>query len=254
MPEPIYGTTTERIYLRIPEFYRTLDSQNEWYLKKYISSIGDELNEVDTLLARIEFIPPEDRAEYYASLGPLSTYERPAGIEDPALGFEPIGLTSDLLDGRTANTEWLPYLGQLIGSDILSLPTEAERRDAVIYNYLGFRAGSRAALEDAAKRVLTGSKYVRVYPHRDGAGGSIFAEGTQWDILIITKTEETPSPEDIEDEILRKGAKPAGVVLHHIAYALTWEVLEASFPNWAALEAAGSWNNIEFNNAELLPV
>lgn len=254
MAEPTYTPTTERLYLKVPEFYRVLDAQNDWHFKKYISAIGDQLDEIETLVARLEYIPLEDRANYYASLDEFNTYSRPAGLETTEFGYEPIGETSDLLDARTSDYDWLPYIAQLIGADISGLTTESERRDAIIYNYLGFRAGSREALEDAAKRVLTGDKYVRVYPHRDGSGGSIFSEGTQWDILIITKSEETPSVEDIVAEILRKGAKPAGVVLHHIAYALTWEVLEVSFPNWSAIEAAGSWNNLEFNNADLLPV
>jgi len=252
--EPIYTPTTERLYLKVPEFYRVLDSQNDWHFKKFISSIGDQLNDIELLVARLEYIPPEERAEYYASLDEFNTYVRPAGLETETFGYAPIGETSDLLDARTSDYDWLPYIAQLIGADISDLTSEADRRDAIIYNYLGFRAGSREALEDAAKRVLTGSKYVRVYPHRDGSGGSIFSEGTQWDILIITKTEETPSVEDIVAEILRKGAKPAGVVLHHIAYALTWEVLEATFTSWSAIEAAGSWNNIEFGNADLLPL
>ena len=252
--EPTYTTTTERLYRRLPEFYRVLDSQNDWHFKKYISSIADQLNDIDTLVARLEYIPPEDRADYYASLDADNTYVRPAGLEQEEFGFAPIAETSDLLDARTSDLGWLSYLAQLIGADISDLVTESERRDAIILNYLGFRAGSREALEDAAKRVLTGSKYVRVYPHRDGAGGSIFSEGTQWDILIITKSNETPSVEDIVDEILRKGAKPAGVVLHHIAYAVTWEIIEATFPTWNNIEAVGTWQNIEFGNAELLPV
>ena len=252
--EPIYTPTTERLYRRLPEFYRILDSQNDWHFKKYISSIADQLNDIDVLVARLEYIPPEDRADYYASLDEYNTFARPAGLETETLGFAPIGETSDLLDARTSDSAWLAYIAQLIGADISDLVTDTDRRDAIIFNYLGFRAGSTEALQDAAKRVLTGSKYVRVYPHRDGAGGSIFAEGTQWDILIITKSEETPSVEDIVAEILRKGAKPAGVVLHHIAYAVTWEVLELTFPTWANIESVGTWNNIELGNADLLPV
>ncbi len=254
MSEPTYSTSTERIYKRLPEAYRILDAQNDWHFKKYISSISDQLNDVDTLVARLEYILPENRVDYYNSLTAYNTYVRPAGIEDPVYGFDPIGETSDLLDGRTADETWLPYIAQLIGASVTTLDTEDEKRDAVILNYLGFRAGSREALEDSAKRVLTGTKYVRVYPHRDGAGGSIFSVGTQWDILIVTRPEETPSPEDIELEIVRKGAKPAGVILHHIAYTLTWEILESALPTWTAVETAASWDILETGTAEYLPV
>ena len=254
MSEPIYTTTTERIYKRLPEVYRILDAQNEWHFKKYISSISDQLNDIDTLVARLEYILPEDRIDYVNSLNQYNTYTRPAGLEDAAYGFDPISETSDLLDGRTADEDWLPYIAQLIGASITTLDNEAEKRDAVILNYLGFRAGSREALEDSAKRVLTGTKYVRVYPHRDGLDGSVFHVGTQWDILIITKPGETPSPEDIELEIVRKGAKPAGVILHHIAYTLNWEILESTLPTWTAIDAIASWDVLEAGLAEYLPV
>ena len=253
MTEPTYATTTERVWRRLPEAYRTFDASQDWAFKKYISSVTDQLSEVDQLHERLRYVFPEERPDYYAALDEYNTYERPAGLENPALGWAPIAETSDLFDGRTADVDWLPYIGQLIGADLSGLNTEAERRDAVILNYLGFRAGSREALEDAAKRVLTGTKYVRIYPQRDGAGGSIFSTGTQWDILIITKDEETPSFEEVIAEILRKGAKPAGVVLHAIAYSFTWEVLEFTFPTWTSIEATGSWDIFEIGNPDALP-
>ena len=252
--EPVYTPTTERLYRRLPEFYRILDSQNDWHFKKYVSSIADQLNEIDLLVARLEYIPPEDRADYYASLNEYNTYARPAGLETGSLGFAPIGETSDLLDARTSDSSWLAYIAQLIGADISDLATVTDRRDAIIFNYLGFRAGSTEALQDSAKRVLTGTKFVRVYPHRDGAGNSIFSIGTQWDILIITKNEETSNFEDIVNEVLRKGAKPAGVVLHHIAYNVTWEIIETFFSTWSNIESLSSWDNLELGNADLLPL
>lgn len=255
MAEPTYSITTERIYHRLPEFYRTLDAQHDFHLKKYISAIADELYDIEQLVARLENIPPAKLADYYATLDAYTTYVRPDGVEDPVLGFAPIGETSDLFDGRTADADWLPYIGQVIGADILSLNTEEDRRDAVIRNYLGFRAGSREALENAAKQVLTGEKYIRVYPHRDGAGDDIGHEGTEWDILLITKGSETPGGTAVVDEILRKGAKPAGVVLHHMTYSITWLNFETMYPSWSAVESNGvTWANIETGNAELLPV
>lgn len=255
MTEPTYDPTTERIYARLPEFYRTMDEQVDWQFKKFVSAVVTSLFDIDLLTARVEYIPPENRADYYASLDAHTTYERPDGIEDPDIGYDPIGETSDLIDGRTADAEWLPFIAQLIGADISRLYTTEDRRDAVVRNYLGFRAGSREALENAAKQALTGGKYVRVYPHRDGAGSSIYSEGTEWDVLIVTKIAETPSFQNIVDEVQRKGAKPAGVVLHHLLYTLTWDNLETMFSTWATLESnGGTWENIEFGNADLLPL
>lgn len=272
IPEPIYSVTTERLYSRLPEVYRTLDSQNGWQFKTYISAIGDALNEIDLLAARIRYVPHEDRADYYATLDESNTYTRPVFSDD--LRYEeqekydgfwtfdgkmfpvlPVGETSDLLDGRSADAEWLPFIGQLIGADLTALIASRDLRDAVVRNYLGFRAGSREALEDAAKSALTGTKYIRVYPHRDGAGGDYTHLGTQWDVLLITRPEETPGAGVVVNEIIRKGAKPAGVVLHHITYSIIWSNMESMFPTWTTIESEGyTWENIEQGNPDLLPV
>ena len=251
--EPTYSVTTERIYARLPEFYRVLDSQQGYALKTYISSIGDQLYTIEQLVARIEYIPEEDRADYIASLDEYNTYVRPFGVEDPTYGYAPLGETSDLLDGRTADDDWLLYIGQLIGADLRKIYDLALRRNAVTNNYLGFRAGSRQALIEAVQAVLTGDKFVRVYTHRDGAEGSVSSEGTEWDVLIITKPTETPTGIDIPAIIVDKGAKPAGVVLHHILYGAVWSDIETMFPTWGDIETLGStWGNIEIGNADLL--
>lgn len=272
--EPQYTVTTERIYRRIPEFYRTLDRKNNYHLKKYISAMGDVLFEIDLLVARLEYVPPQDRADYYAARNQYNTYYRLAksmplydgeylyngdfaydGVVIPSVnGVLPIGETCDLFDGNTAEVEWLPYIGQAIGADLRQLPLEEEQRDAVTRNYLGFKAGSRQSLEEAAKRLLTGTKFVRVYPHRNGADSSLASIGTKWDMLLVTKPDETPNTTDIIAEIIRKGAKPAGVKLHHITYVATWDALETLFISWGAIENARTWGNIELGNAELLPL
>lgn len=253
MDEPIYSVTTERIYARLPEFYRVMDAQQDYALKTYLSAIGDELYAVEQLVARVEYIPEEDRPDFYASLDQYNTYVRPDGVEDPEYGFDPIAETSDMLDGRTADSGWLLYIGQLIGADLRTVYDLDKRRKAVTNNYLGFRAGSRQALIAAVQSVLTGDKFIRVYPHRDGDAGSVSSVGTEWDVLIITKPDETPSGTTVIDTILAEGAKPAGVVLHHITYVAIWSDIETMFPTWGDLETLGNtWENIESGNADLL--
>jgi hypothetical protein len=253
MSEPTYSVTTERTYDRLPEAYRTLDAQNDWQFKKYISSIVDQLGDIDVLVARIGYIPPEDRKDYYDSLNEFNTYQRPAGIEDPDLGFLPIEQTSDLFDARTADSDWLDYIGQLTGADTTRFPTPDEKRDVLINDFLGFRAGSKLAVEASVKSLLTGTKFSRVYPQRDANDGDIFSVGTQWDVLIVTRPEESPSSSIIIDKVIRDGAKPAGVVLHHLAYALVWSILETDFATWTAIEALGNWSNLELAGADNLP-
>lgn len=254
MSEPTYSATTERLYARLPESYRNLDIQQNWELKKFISSIADQLGDIDALIQRIEYIPENERFAYYSALNQYNTYQRPPGIEDPAYGWSPMGETSDLIDGRTANLEWLDYIGMLTGAQVRPLETEDEKRDAIIRGYLGLTAGSRQAVEDAVKRVLTGTKYARVYPQRDGAGGNPLSPGTQWDVLIVTRASETPIGIDLAAEVTNKGAKPAGVILHHIPYNIVWLVIETSFDTWAKIEATLTWGNFETANADDLPL
>jgi hypothetical protein len=255
MDEPVYSVTTERLYRRLPETYRVLDAQNEWQFKTYISSITDQLNDLDELQARFDYVPPDQRPDFYAALNKYNTYTRPAALEDPAYGWSPVYETSDLLDGRTANVEWLPFIGQMLGASFTHLTTDAARRDAVVNNFLGYRAGSTAALEAAVLSVLTGTKYVRIYPHRDGLAGSTTHEGTMWDILIITKASETAGgASSIVDAITDKGAKPAGVLIHCITYSLVWTTLESTFNTWTKIENTLTWDNLESSNAEDLPL
>lgn len=265
LEEPIYSTSTERLYRRIPEFYRVLDAKNDWHFKKYISAVGDQLDDIDLLVARLEYINPEDRANYSASLDEYNSYLRResttyyAGLSEyityadlaaantdyySLTQLPPISETSDLLDSRTADPEWLDYIAQLTGANISGLTNVQDRRIALQYNYLGFRAGSKESIENAVKNVLTGTKFVRIYPQRNGAGGSVTSVGTQWDILIVTRVQETPSQQEVIDEIVRKGAKPAGTVLYCISYSIDWNSISSLLPVWSNIEQAGSWNNL----------
>lgn len=249
MDEPIYSVTTERIYSRLPEMYRTLDTQNEYQLKTYLSAITDELHDIDLLDARFDYIPPEHNRYFQEALTPLTTYERPAELEDPTLGWAPLSQTSDLLDARTADREWLVWLAQLVGTDIRILHDDATRRDAIINNYLGYLVGATESVENAVKQLLTGEKFSRVYPHKDDT----LLLTNMWDILIVTKADETPDDLDVVAEIERKGVKPVGVVLWHIAYAVTWTVIELTLPDWDTIESIGTWDNLELGDPELLP-
>lgn len=43
--------------------------------------------------------------------------------------------------------------------------------------------------------------------------------------------------------------KPAGVVLHYATHSSSWNTFEANYPTFDAVEAAGSWDNIEATGA-----
>ena len=263
MTEPIYGTTTERLYKRLPAVYRHFDSQLHtddnatlpilYPLKKFLSGLTDQLHDVDTTVERLKYVPIERRTEYINAKNSLNTYTRPAGLEDPTYGFDPINYTSDLFDARTADPEWLAWLGKLLGVKVKDEESEAAKRDKVVYAYVGFKAGSKQSMGNAVKEVLSGTKFARVFDHSTVVGGLLTPSVSEWDVTIMTKTSETPVPFDLAEVVTSKGAKPAGVVLYYLAYAITWGVLETALPTWTAIEATLTWDNLETSGAEGIP-
>jgi hypothetical protein len=152
--------------------------------------------------------------------------------------------TSDLVDAASADDSWLPWLGQLFGVDLAPGLNVIERRDAVRYASSGFKAGSKPALGDAVRSELTGTKSVAIYDHSTDAPSGVGA-GTQWEVLIVTRSSETPAGgAAILDAVARKGAKPAGVKLYHKSVEATWATIEATYPTWADWETK-TWSQIE---------
>lgn len=218
MAEPIFSTTMERLYDRLPEFYRTADEVYDWPLKRWLASVVDIHGEIDVLYDRINYIDPND-------------------------GGDPTD-TSDLVDPTTADNAWLDWMAQLVGVTLKKGLSETERRNAIIYATTGWRSGTKAAVAAAAKTVLTGTQYAQVYDHSQVSGESMIAGG-EWDVTVVTRTTETPDPSAVLDAIIKQGAKPVGVVLYHLAYAAAWSSLETNLPTWNDIEAVGSWVRIE---------
>ncbi|KWW97390.1 hypothetical protein LI90_4362 (plasmid) [Carbonactinospora thermoautotrophica] len=129
--------TTERWYGRLPEFYRDADAQEQsgdgYPLLRYLSLLGDQAGEVETVLDR-------------AAAGELSDPQR----ADPA---------------------WLPWLGQLVGVRMPPATTVQAWRDAIEDGASGWRSGTREAIAAAARTVLTGTRYVDVRPHEGKTTG-----------------------------------------------------------------------------------
>lgn len=223
MPEPAYSPTTERLYSRLPDFLRAADSRNDWIMKRWVSSIADSQGDVDLLLSRIDYWPVEH-------------------------GGAP-GDTSDLVDPTTADAAWLEWIGQLFGVRLYPGMTLLERRDAVRFASSGFRAGTRAGMADAAKTALEGTRYAVVYDHSTFGIG----DGGEWDVMVVTRSSETPSPAAVLRSVIRKRAKPAGVLLWHRSYGTPWADLQIAYPTWADWEATKTWNEIEERGLDALP-
>lgn len=205
MPAPVYTALTERLYGRLPELLRIADVAADYPLKRYIGAVADRLGDIEVIADRIA--------------------------------------AGDLADPLLADDAWLDWLGQTVGVRLDPKLTAVERRDAVRFAPSGWRAGTKAAVADAAKSELTGTRYADVRDHSvPGAGG--IGTGGQWDVVIITRSSETPNGAAVVAAVLAKGAKPAGVTLYHRAYEATWAQIETAFPTWDALEGK-TWTQIE---------
>ena len=243
---PFMSLLVDRLYHRLPEFYRQFDADDEtWTLKRYLAAMLKQGGDIDDTITRIAGDRPVGPAtpEPWALRGEELTQWRANRLNRP----------SALGDPEQADAAWLPWLAQLVGSTLDPSATEQEKRDTIRYATSGWRGGTRSAIADAAKTALTGSKYARVVPHMIPVSGSLNA-GSIWDITIVTRTAETPDPGAVLDAVMRKGVKPAGVVLHHAAYGASWDQIEAVFPQWAPHWESLTWDQLEQAGLMYVPI
>jgi hypothetical protein len=199
MPRPDVADLTDRLYDRLPAMYRDADEPLDFPLLRWLSLLLDPAGELDVLHDRLA----------------------PADLTD----------TSELADPATADLAWLPWLAQMVGVRLSRDLTGQAARDAVQFASSGYRGGTKAAVADAAKSELTGTRYAQVFDHSTDA--SVIGAAGEWDVLIVTRTTETPSVARVLDAVVAKRAKPVGVVLYHRAYNATWGQVQTVFPTWA---------------------
>jgi hypothetical protein len=214
VPSP--GAVLDRLWSRLPEHYRLADAEQgsaatltNHPMYRWLAGVCAQLGQVEALINRFDSDQGDGR--------------------------------SDLTDPAGADVAWLPWLAQFVGVQLAPGLSEMEKRDAVRYASAGWRAGTKSAIADAAKTELTGTRFARVYDHTVNQPG----DGGVWDVLIVTRTTETPDVPAVLAAVLRRGAKPAGVVLRHRAYEASWDTVTATYPTWTALQAAGSWDRIQ---------
>lgn len=249
MAEPVVTTFTRRWYERLPAFMRDADVDQDWALLRFLSLLGDQAGEVEALFDRIAYVAPDDY--------------RPGMVANPAWD------TSELVDPALADAGWLPWLAQLVGVKLLPLMAEADRRSAIADASSGWRVGTKVAVKAAVRTRLSGSQYVELHTHSTSAG---VGTGGAFDVLIVTKDSETlgwhaleanaPTWADVEalgsweavellanaklaETIAAAGAKPAGVKFWWAPFRASWGAIEAEFPTWTDIEAAGSWAAIQ---------
>lgn len=215
MPRPVLspdpGPALERLYDALPDHYRSADEPAGFPLYRWLAGVVGQLGEIDALIDGIDY-------------------------DDTVPGD-----TSTLADPQVAPVAWLPWIAQLVGVRLSADLTEQQARDAVQFASSGWRAGTKQAIADAARSELTDTKYAVVYDHSIANPG----DGGPWDVMILTRTSETPDPAAVLAAVIARGAKPAGVVLHHRTYESGWDTVTSTYPTWADWQAAGSWAAIE---------
>lgn len=230
---PFISETAQRLYERLPRAYRYMDSQNDYALKRYLAACAVVPGKIDDLVDRIRGSRP---------IGPAQPEPWDLDADDLARWRdERRNLPSALADPVLADASWLTWLAQLVGAYLDPRASLTERRDTIRFATSGYRGGTKAALADAARSALTGSRYVLVQPFTRPDG----IAATLWDITLRTRTSETPvTSQQLIDTVIRKGAKPAGAVLHHGSFGTSWDIVEARFPTWDDWEAR-TWDQIE---------
>lgn len=169
---------------------------------------------------------PEQTREFDAALGdPQYRWlellghqgDQVRGIVD-RIDYDPDAVgTSELVDPDRVAPEWARWARQLYSTSPY--------------------AGTARGLEQTAKTLLWGSKYVRITKALDG---------NPWRIGVRTRTSETP--DGVEAALNAPGVKPAGYTVVHSTYEAPWDTVESAFPTWDAVDAS-TWDTIEETGA-----
>jgi Glycosyl hydrolases family 16/Phage tail protein (Tail_P2_I) len=203
---------------------------------------GGSLDSGDLSTTRDLSIRPEVSPlaeEIYAALGPLTAHDQENGWHllrfVAAIAHEP-QWTDDLVRDSEAGPGWssivdldrapaeaLGWLGQFVGVDTHP-DIDAESQRIRIRETAGFRRGTRAAIEGAARQLLTGNRTVQVQER----------DTSPYHLKVITFETETPVPDRTAAAL--QAQKPAGLVLQYVVSSgATYGELTATGDTYAEL-------------------
>lgn len=210
-PGPKYAlTVTRRVYETLPDLYPDADAEQTppWPLLRYLSLVGDQLDEVTTILDRINA----------------------RGVDEGGDGSD----SSELFDPAKADVAWLPWLATMTGAETWDGMTDADRRATIAASVDGRRVGTRDRIANRARTALTNPDAPVRVKTRDG---------DRWTIVIGTPASVTPD----KARVLRaaEDQRPAGTVYVWEAYTALWGEVEEAAPTWGHIEKAGSWAALE---------
>ncbi len=189
--------------------------------------------------------------ELYESLGPLAKQDQRYGwpllrfcnalvvtrqvLDDLVRDGEYPGWTS-VLDIDRAPVEALPWLAQFIGVSMNVHLDEVSQR-LRLRETSGFRRGTRASIEGAARQHLTGGRLVEI-TERDTS---------PYHFKVVTYATETPDQNAVAEALLAQ--KPAGLVMNYTvssgqtygqltATNQTYDQLRATYPTYSAMKVS----------------
>lgn len=226
--QPTVNPFAQRIFDRIPAVYRTFDANSGYPFLLYIDAVTAELGDIQTTVDGIRGKRPVGPAD------PEPWSLHPSEADDYRTNRQSV--LSTLGDPLVAEPAWLPWLVQMVGGRLDPAASVDEQRDTIRYATSGWQAGTISSIEYAARTALTGSQYAKCIPHMTDGG----AAGGPWDVAIMTRSSETPDPAAVLAAVLRKGVKPAGVILHLVPFGASWDILEAVRPTWDLWEVDAS--------------
>lgn len=195
------------VFNRLPREYRIEDELRQYsHLLKYLSLVGDQLDEVRAIIQRI--FPETGRSE--------------------------------LVDPYTADAAWLRWLAQFVGIPRAESVPLSQLRPLIALAADGWSHGTMPRLIKTIRSLLVdvgwGVPYVAV--DRDSSD--------PFRLTIRTAREETPQGgAELIAQVIAAGAKAAGILLMWVVYEASWDVIETRFPTWDAVEAANPWAHIE---------
>lgn len=121
------------VYDKLPRAYLDEDAKRGFPLRKYLSLVGDQLDEVAGVVSRI----------------------------GPETG------KSALADPDHADAGWLAWMAQLTGASLSGLTTVAQRRAAIQGSGSGWLAGTMQGIANAVRATLTDPAFGYVAVYRD---------------------------------------------------------------------------------------
>lgn len=188
---------------QLPAFIRAADPATDYHLAKLLITLGDQADVVRQALRRIDFIPLDEGGT---------------------------GTPSALADGTTADAAWLKWLALALGVPARGNRTTIDLRAAITNAGSGWRGPTRAAVADAARSALTGTRFVEVRDHYTAGGGAGTGSVTsQWQLGVVTLDSQTPDRAAVLAAIDTAGVKPAGVQITSEKYAATIARLESTY-------------------------